>query len=64
MRLVAVLLCLAPLTITVLQREQLTALRTAQRRRALEALIRKEDGTHADYTIPTHLVLRGSTRAI
>jgi DNA-binding LacI/PurR family transcriptional regulator len=31
---------------------------------ALEALIRKEEGPHTDYTISTHLVLRKSTRAI
>jgi LacI family transcriptional regulator len=31
---------------------------------ALEALILKENGTRADYTIETKLVLRGSTRAV
>ena len=31
---------------------------------ALEALIRKDEGPHVDYSIPTHLVMRGSTRAI
>jgi DNA-binding LacI/PurR family transcriptional regulator len=49
-----------PLTTVILSRAQLAVTAFA----ALEALIRKEDGTHADYTIPTHLVLRGSTRAI
>jgi DNA-binding LacI/PurR family transcriptional regulator len=31
---------------------------------ALGALIRNEEGSRADYTIPTHLVMRASTRAI
>jgi DNA-binding LacI/PurR family transcriptional regulator len=31
---------------------------------ALEALIRKDEGPHVDYSIPTHLVMRGSTRAL
>ena len=49
-----------PLTTVILSRAQLAVTAFA----ALEALIRKEDGPHGDYTIPTHLVLRGSTRAI
>jgi DNA-binding LacI/PurR family transcriptional regulator len=49
-----------PLTTAMLSRVQLAVTAFA----ALEALLRKEDGTHADYIIPTHLVLRGSTRAI
>ncbi|HVO56648.1 MAG TPA: LacI family DNA-binding transcriptional regulator [Dongiaceae bacterium] len=31
---------------------------------ALEKLIRKEDGPEANYVIPTHIVMRGSTRTI
>jgi len=49
-----------PLTTVILSRTQLAVTAFA----ALEALIRKEEGPHDDYTIPTHLVLRGSTRAI
>ena len=48
-----------PLTTVVLSRTQLAVTAFA----ALEALIR-EDGSHSDYTIPTHLVMRKSTRAI
>ncbi len=48
-----------PLTTVILSRTQLAVTAFA----ALEALIRKEDGPHADYTIPTHLVMRKSTRA-
>jgi LacI family transcriptional regulator len=49
-----------PLTTIVLSRTQLAVTAFA----ALEALIRKEDGSHSEYTIPTHLVMRKSTRAI
>ena len=49
-----------PLTTIVLSRTQLAVTAFA----ALEALIRKEDGSHSDYIIPTHLVMRKSTRAI
>jgi DNA-binding LacI/PurR family transcriptional regulator len=49
-----------PLTTVILSRIQLAVTAFA----ALEALIRKEDGRHVDYLIPTHLVIRGSTRAI
>jgi DNA-binding LacI/PurR family transcriptional regulator len=49
-----------PLTTIVLSRAQLAVTAFA----ALESLIRKEDGSHSDYTIPTHLVMRKSTRAI
>jgi DNA-binding LacI/PurR family transcriptional regulator len=49
-----------PLTTITLSRTQLAVTAFA----ALEALIRKEDGTHADYTISTHLVMRRSTAAI
>jgi LacI family transcriptional regulator len=49
-----------PLTTVILSRTQLAITAFA----ALEALIRKEEGPHGDYTIPTHLVLRGSTRAL
>ena len=49
-----------PLTTVMLSRVQLAVTAFA----ALEALMRKEDGTHAEYTIPTHLVMRRSTRAI
>jgi DNA-binding LacI/PurR family transcriptional regulator len=49
-----------PLTTVALSRTQLAVTAFA----ALEALIRKEDGSHSDYTIPTHLVMRKSTRAI
>lgn len=49
-----------PLTTIILSRTQLAVTAFA----ALEALIRKEDGSHAEYIIPTHLVMRGSTRAI
>lgn len=49
-----------PLTTVILSRTQLAITAFA----ALEALIRKEDGSQTDYTIPTHLVMRKSTRAI
>jgi DNA-binding LacI/PurR family transcriptional regulator len=49
-----------PLTTVILSRTQLAVTAYA----ALEALLRKEEGPHGEYTIPTHLVLRGSTRAI
>lgn len=49
-----------PLTTVILSRTQLAVTAFA----ALEALIRKEEGLHVDYTIPTHLVLRKSTAAI
>jgi len=49
-----------PLTTVILSRTQLAVTAFA----ALEALIRKEDGSQTDYTIPTHLVMRKSTRAI
>ena len=49
-----------PLTTVVLSRTQLAVTAFA----ALEALIRKEEGPHQDYRIPTHLVMRSSTRAI
>ena len=49
-----------PLTTISLSRAQLAVTAFT----ALEALIRKEDGSHADYSISTHLVIRGSTAAI
>ncbi len=49
-----------PLTTVILSRTQLAVTAFA----ALEALIRKEDASRTDYSIPTHLVMRGSTRAI
>jgi LacI family transcriptional regulator len=49
-----------PLTTIQLSRTQLAVTAFA----ALEALIRNENGSHTDYTIPTHLIMRGSTRAI
>ena len=49
-----------PLTTVQLSRTRLAVTAFA----ALEALLQKEDGSHADYTIPTHLVMRESTRAI
>jgi LacI family transcriptional regulator len=49
-----------PLTTVILSRTQLAVTAFA----ALEALIRKEDGSHSDYTIPTHLIMRKSTAAI
>jgi len=49
-----------PLTTIQLSRTQLAVTAFA----ALEALIRKENGSHTDYTIATHLIIRGSTRAI
>jgi DNA-binding LacI/PurR family transcriptional regulator len=49
-----------PLTTVTLSRTQLAVTAFA----ALEALIRKEDGSHADYTIPTHLIMRRSTASI
>lgn len=49
-----------PLTTVILSRTQLAVTAFA----ALEALIRKDEGQHGDYSIPTHLVMRASTRAI
>jgi LacI family transcriptional regulator len=49
-----------PLTTVRLSRSQLAITALA----ALEKLIRKEDGTGTHYTIPTHLVMRGSTRTL
>lgn len=49
-----------PLTTIQLSRTELAVTAFA----ALEALIRRENGSHTDYTIPTHLIMRGSTRAI
>ncbi len=49
-----------PLTTVILSRTQLAVTAFA----ALEALIRKDEGPHVDYSIPTHLVMRGSTRAL
>ncbi len=49
-----------PLTTIVLSRSQLAVTALA----ALEKLIRKESGESTDYRLATHLVLRGSTRAI
>ena len=49
-----------PLTTILLSRSQLAVTALA----ALEKLIRKEPGNATDYSISTHLVLRGSTRAI
>ncbi len=50
-----------PLTTIILSRTQLAITAFA----ALEALIRNEAGrSHVDYGISTHLVMRGSTRAI
>jgi DNA-binding LacI/PurR family transcriptional regulator len=49
-----------PSLTVLLSRTQLAVMAFA----ALEALIRKEDGARVDYTIPTHLVMRASTRAI
>jgi DNA-binding LacI/PurR family transcriptional regulator len=49
-----------PLTTILLSRTQLALTAFA----ALEALIRKEDVSHADYVVPTHLVMRKSTRSI
>lgn len=49
-----------PLTTIQLSRTELAVTAFA----ALEALIRMENGFHTDYTIPTHLIMRGSTRAI
>lgn len=49
-----------PLTTIQLSRTQLAVTAFA----ALEALIRKENGSHTDYTIATRLIMRGSTRAI
>jgi DNA-binding LacI/PurR family transcriptional regulator len=49
-----------PLTTIILSRAQLALTAFA----ALEALIRKEDVSQADYVVPTHLVVRKSTRAI
>jgi DNA-binding LacI/PurR family transcriptional regulator len=48
------------LTTVLLSRTQLAVTAFA----ALEALLRNEDGSHSDYTIPTHLVMRKSTRAV
>jgi DNA-binding LacI/PurR family transcriptional regulator len=49
-----------PLTTVILSRTHLAVTAFA----ALEALIRKEESPHQDYSIPTHLVMRSSTRAI
>src|SRR6478672_11686577 len=46
-----------PLTTVILSRTQLAVTAFA----ALESLIRKDAGPHVDYSIPTHLVMRGST---
>jgi DNA-binding LacI/PurR family transcriptional regulator len=49
-----------PLTTIQLSRSQLAITALA----ALEKLIRKEGGESSDYSIPTHLVMRGSTRTL
>lgn len=49
-----------PLTTILLSRSQLAVTALA----ALEKLIRRESNEAADYSISTHLVLRGSTRAL
>src|SRR5262249_3920797 len=49
-----------PLTTILLSRSQLAVTALA----ALERLIRKESSDSPGYSIATHLVLRGSTRAI
>jgi len=49
-----------PLTTVILSRTQLAVMAFA----ALDALIQGETSYHADLTIPTHLVMRSSTRAI
>jgi DNA-binding LacI/PurR family transcriptional regulator len=49
-----------PLTTIQLSRSQLAITALA----ALEKLIRKEGGEFSDYSIPTHLVMRGSTRTL
>jgi DNA-binding LacI/PurR family transcriptional regulator len=49
-----------PLTTVILSRTQLAVMAFA----ALDALIHKQSDPHADLTIPTHLVMRKSTRAI
>ena len=49
-----------PLTTVRLSRSQLAITALA----ALEKLIRKEDGSDSNYTIPTHLVMRASTRTL
>jgi DNA-binding LacI/PurR family transcriptional regulator len=49
-----------PLTTVILSRTQLAIMAFA----ALDALIHKENTSSNDLTIPTHLVLRKSTRAI
>jgi len=49
-----------PLTTIVLSRTQLAITALA----ALDKLIRKDPAPPIEYTIPTHLVLRRSTRAI
>jgi LacI family transcriptional regulator len=49
-----------PLTTVRLSRSQLAITALA----ALEKLIRREDGIDNGYTIPTHLVMRGSTRTL
>src|SRR5438874_5758135 len=49
-----------PLTTILLSRSQLAVTALA----ALEKLIRRQTGNSSDYSIPTHLVLRGSTRNI
>jgi LacI family transcriptional regulator len=49
-----------PLTTIRLSRSQLAITALA----ALEKLMRREDGNATEYTIPTHLVMRGSTRTL
>jgi DNA-binding LacI/PurR family transcriptional regulator len=49
-----------PLTTVILSRTQLAVMAFA----ALDGLIQKESSFHADLTIPTHLLMRSSTRAI
>jgi DNA-binding LacI/PurR family transcriptional regulator len=49
-----------PLTTVILSRTQLAVMAFA----ALDALIHKESSSHEDLMIPTHLVMRKSTRAI
>jgi LacI family transcriptional regulator len=49
-----------PLTTIRLSRSQLAITALA----ALEKLMRREDGNSTEYTIPTHLVMRGSTRTL
>ncbi len=49
-----------PLTTVILSRTQLAVMAFA----ALDALIHKQSDSHADLTIPTHLIMRKSTRAV